>query len=111
MLAIYDKELSQCYSSVKLECTSIFAEFYEKTVLSFFIKILCALSNCSMGYLDPLNKSFNYILRSHSEIITHITYNHIANVLISISLDMTIRLWLIFNFIKENWDFRHFSNF
>lgn len=80
-----------------------FSEFileakHESIVISLDIaidglKLACGIANGGLGVLDLGNQSYKTVMRSHTEEISQLEYHEFSKNLISLSNDLTIRLW------------------
>lgn len=57
------------------------------------LKVVCGISSGGLGILDLSNQSYRTILRAHTEKIKQIEFHPFTNNLVSLSEDLTIRVW------------------
>ena len=56
-------------------------------------QVACGTSAGTLSILDLTNNNFKTIVRSHTSNVTQIVYHSYSNSMISLSADLTIRLW------------------
>ena len=57
------------------------------------LKVVCGVSSGGLGLLDLTNQSYKTVLRSHTENIIQIEYHEASGSVITLSEDLTIRIW------------------
>ena len=55
--------------------------------------VACGTSTGSLSILDLSNNDYKTIVRSHTANVSQIEYHSFSNLMISLSNDLTIRLW------------------
>ena len=56
-------------------------------------QVACGTSTGVLSILDLTNNNYRTIVRSHTENVTQLVYHSFSNSIISLSSDLTIRLW------------------
>ena len=56
-------------------------------------QVACGTSTGVLSILDLTNNNYRTIVRSHTENVKQIVYHQYANNILSLSSDLTIRLW------------------
>ena len=56
-------------------------------------QVVCGTSAGTLSILDLTNNNFKTIVRSHTSNVTQIVYHSFSNCMITLSSDLTIRLW------------------
>jgi WD40 repeat protein len=56
-------------------------------------QVACGTSTGVLSILDLTNNNYRTIVRSHTENVAQIVYHNFSNCIISLSSDLTIRLW------------------
>ena len=57
------------------------------------INVACGTATGGLGVLDLSTHNYRTVLRSHTDILTQIIYHPYSNSIITLSNDLTIRLW------------------
>lgn len=57
------------------------------------LQLACGTSTGVLSILDLTNHNYRTIVRSHTENVTQIVHHPYSNSMISLSSDLTIRLW------------------
>ena len=55
--------------------------------------VACGTSTGTLSILDLSNNNYNTIVRSHTGSVKKIVYHEFSNTMITLSNDLTIRLW------------------
>lgn len=63
------------------------------TIAEDGIHVACGTSTGGLGILDLGTHNYRAILRSHTDTLTQVVYHTYSNSLITLSEDLTIRLW------------------
>ena len=61
------------------------------------LEVVCGTSTGGLAILDLGNQNYKTILRSHTEEIVSMNIHHYSNSIITLSKDLTIRLWYYIN--------------
>ncbi len=69
------------------------------------LEVACGTSTGGLAILDLGNQNYKTILRSHTEEIIQMDIHEPSNSIITLSRDLTIRLWLLFFKLSKFYDY------
>jgi len=65
-------------------------------------RVVCATATSDLGVLDLSSQNYKTVLRSHVDEILQLEHHSLTNLLISLSKDLSIRLWFLLSFLNAS---------